>query len=81
MEYTHCPTSQEVKGNQTMEFGQSIEYNMRSIVVEKSYIKWGGEIITDLFLKNQNWVYLWINSFKVLYSLLLLYVNMRAIET
>ena len=26
-----------------MEFGQLIEYNMRNIFLEKSYIKWGGE--------------------------------------
>ena len=31
------------KGNQTMKFGQSIEYNMRNIIFEKSYTKCGGE--------------------------------------
>ena len=31
------------KGNQTMKFGQWIEYNMRSICLEKSYTKCGGE--------------------------------------
>ena len=31
------------KGNQKMKFGQLIEYNMRNIFLEKSYIKWGGE--------------------------------------
>ena len=31
-------------GNQTMKFGQLIEYNMRNIIFEKSYTKYGGEI-------------------------------------
>ena len=33
------------KGNQTMEFGQLLEYNMRKTFVEKSYTKCGGETI------------------------------------
>ena len=33
------------KGNQAMKFGQLIEYNMRTIFVEKSYAKCGGETI------------------------------------
>ena len=31
------------KGNQTMEFGQSIKCNMVNIFLEKSYTKCGGE--------------------------------------
>ena len=31
------------KGNQTMKFGQLIEYNIRNIFLEKSYTKCGGE--------------------------------------
>ena len=38
------------------------------------------KLFPDSFLKNQNYYYLWINSHKVLYSLLLLYANLRAIE-
>ena len=34
-----------------MKFGQSIEYNMRNIFVEKSYTKYGGEIISRPFSK------------------------------
>ena len=33
------------KGNQTMKFGQLIEYNMRNIFIEKSFTKCGGETI------------------------------------
>ena len=31
------------KGNQTMKFGQMIEYNMKNIFLQKSYTKCGGE--------------------------------------
>ena len=37
------------KGNQTMKFGQLIEYNMRNTFLEKSYIKCGWETIQKLF--------------------------------
>ena len=33
------------QGNQTMQFGQLIEYNMRNIFIEKSFTKYGGETI------------------------------------
>ena len=39
------------KDNQTMKFGQLIEYNMRNIFVEKSYSKYGGETIPKPFSK------------------------------
>ena len=38
------------------------------------------KLFPDPFLKNQNYYYLWINSHKVLYSLFLLYANLRTIE-
>ena len=54
------------KFSQVMKFGQLIGYNMRIIFLEKSYTNGGGESIPqDPFLKNQNWVYLWINSLKI----------------
>ena len=37
------PNISRSKGNQTMKFGQLIEYNMRNIFVEKSYTKCVGE--------------------------------------
>ena len=39
------PIISRTKGNQAMKFGQLIEYNMRNISVEKSYIKCAGETI------------------------------------
>ena len=47
-----------------MKFGQLIEYNTRNIFVEKSYKNVVEKLFLDPFLKNQNWVYLWINSAK-----------------
>ena len=39
------------KDNQTMKFGQLIEYNTRNIFLEKSFTKCGGEIIPRPFSK------------------------------
>ena len=46
------------KGNQTIKFGQLIEYNMKNIFLEKSYTKFGGELVPGPFIKNQNEAYL-----------------------
>ena len=46
------------KGNQTMKFGELLEYKMRNILLGKSYTKCGGETIPSSFSKNQNWLYL-----------------------
>ena len=40
-----------IKGNQTMKYGQLIEYNMRNIFLEKSYTKSVGETISRPFSK------------------------------
>ena len=39
------------KDNKTMKFGQLIEHNMRNILLERSYIKCGGETSTKPFSK------------------------------
>ena len=39
------------KGNQTVKFGQLIEYNMRKSFLEKSYSKSGGETSPKPFSK------------------------------
>ena len=46
------PNISKSKGNQTMKFGQLIEYNMRNIFLEKAYTKCGGETIPRIFSKN-----------------------------
>ena len=48
------PNISKGKGNQTMKFGQLIEHNSRTIFLEKSQAKCGGETIPRFFLKNQN---------------------------
>ena len=40
------------KGNQKIQFGQLIEYNMKNIFLEKSYSKCGGEASPKPFYKN-----------------------------
>ena len=39
------PNISRYKGDQIMKFGQLIEYNMRNVFAEKSYIECGGETI------------------------------------
>ena len=39
------------KGNQAMKFGQLTEYNMKNILLEKSYTKCGRETTPRLFFK------------------------------
>ena len=43
------PNISRSKGNQTMKFGELIEYNMRNIFLEKSYTKCGAEAIPRPF--------------------------------
>ena len=37
------PNISRSKGNETMKFGQLIEYNVRNIFLKESYTKYGGE--------------------------------------
>ena len=68
------------KDNQTIKYGQLIEYNIGNIFFEKSYTKCGGEtslrhcsgILKLSFSLDQ--------SRKVLYSLFLLNLKLRAVE-
>ena len=68
------------KGSQTMKFGQSVEYNMRQIFLEKLYKKCGREIIPGAFTKKPKLSISLDQQSKVLYSLFLLYAKLRAIE-
>ena len=45
------PNISRSKGNQTMKFGQLLEYNMKNIFVETSYTKCGGGTIPRPFSK------------------------------
>ena len=63
--YNFCLVSQESKGNQSLKFGQLIEYHVRNIFLEKSYTKCGGETILRTFY-NIFYLpeYLWNNCLK-----------------
>ena len=46
------PNISRSKSNQTVKFGQLINYNMRHIFLEKLYTKYGGEVIPRPFSEN-----------------------------
>ena len=45
------PNISRNKDNQTMKFGQLIEYNMRNICLEKLFTKYDEKLYPDPFLK------------------------------
>ena len=63
-----------------MKFGQLIEYNMKNIFLEKSYTKCGGETSPRPFSEKLKLSISLDQQSKVLYSLFLLYVKLRAIK-
>ena len=48
------PNISKIRGNLAMKLGQLIEYNMRKVFLEKSYLKCGRETISRLFSKKSN---------------------------
>ena len=76
---THiAPNILRSKGNQTMKFDQFVEYNIRNIFLEKSYLKCGGE--TSLSSERSRLSRSLGQQSKVLYSLFLCYAKLRAIK-
>ena len=69
------------KSNQTMKFGQLIEYNMRNIFLGKLYAKCGGEAISRPFSKKSKLSISPDQLSKLLYRLLSLYAKNRPIKT
>ena len=63
-----------------MKFGQLTEYNLRNIFVEKSYTKCAAETISRPLSKISKLSISLDQQCKVLNTLFLLYVNLRAIE-
>ena len=74
------PNISRSKTNQATKFGQLIEYNIRSIFLEKSYTKCAGETIPRPLPKKSKLSMSLNQQFKVLNSLFLLYANLSAIE-
>ena len=72
------PNISKSKGNQAIKFGQLIEYAIRNIFLEKSFIKCGGETILRPFSKKSKLTISLNQLCKVLYSLFSLYVKSSA---
>ena len=68
------------RGNQTMKFGHLIEYNVRNIFLEKSFIKCCEETIPRPCSKKSKLSISLDQWSKVLYILFLLYAKLRAIK-
>ena len=74
------PNISRNKGNRTMKLGQLIECNMRKLFLEKSYTKYNGETISRPYSKKSKLTISLDQDSKVLFSLFLLYVKLRAIK-
>ena len=74
------PNISRSKGNQTMKYGQLIECNMRNIFLEKLYTKYGRETSPRPFSEKLKFNISLDQYPKVLYSLFLLYANLRTME-
>ena len=74
------PNIPRSKSNQTMKFVQLIECKMGNTFLEKSCTKCGGETSPRLFSEKLKLDITLDQYSKVLYSLLLLYVKLKAIE-
>ena len=67
------PNISRGKCDQKMKFGQSIEYDIRIIFLENSYIKCGGKTSPRPFSKKSKLIITLDKQSEVLYSLFLLY--------
>ena len=74
------PNISKSKGSQTMKFDQLIEYNVRNIFLEKSYINWGGKTSPRPFSKKLKLSISLDQQPKVLYSLFILYVQVKGYQ-
>ena len=73
------PNISRSKGHQTIKVGQLVEWNIRNFF-EKSYTKCGGETSLRPISEKLKLSISLVQKSKVLYSLLLLYDKLRAIE-
>ena len=75
------PIISRSKGDQTIKFGQLIEYNMRNVFFfEKSCTKCGAETIPRLFSKKLKLSISLDQQSKVLHSLSVLHSKLKAIQ-
>ena len=69
--------SQEVKAIRQIKFAQLTEYKIRTIFLEKSYKKCGGETVYRPFSKTTKLSISLDQQFKVIDSLILVYVQIK----
>ena len=69
------PCISRIKDNQTVTFGQLIEYNMRKIFLEQLYPKCGGETSLKPFSKKSKLTITLDQYSKILPSLFILYAK------
>ena len=74
------PNISRSNSNQTIKFGQLIEYNMRNNFIEKSYTKCSGETIPRPLYKKSKFSMSLDQYCKVLSNLFLMYAILRAIK-
>ena len=74
------PNTFSNKSNQTMKSDQLIEYNMRNIFLEKSYIKFGEESNPRSFYKKSKLSISLDQQSKMLYRLFLWYVQVEVYQ-
>ena len=58
------PNISRSKGHPTVKFGQLIHYSVRNVFLKNHTQNVIEKLFADPFLKNQNWVHLWISSLK-----------------
>ena len=75
------PNISRNKGNQPIKSGQLIEYNMRTIFLEKSFSRCSGETIPRPLSKKKSKLNKSLDQLSIVsYSLFLLYAKSRAIK-
>ena len=74
------PNISRSKGNQTIEFGQLLEYSIRNLFGERSYTKCGGITSPRPFSGKLKSRISLDQKPKILYSLFLLYPKLRDID-
>ena len=67
-------------GNQTIKSGQLIEYNIRKIFLEKSWMKCGGEASPRPFCKKSKLNISLDQQYKILWRLFLSYVHVEVYQ-
>ena len=80
IEIKYLPNISKRKGNQKLKSSQLVKYNMKNILLGKSFTKCGGETITRPFSKKSKLRISLNKQAKVICSLLTLYAKLRVVK-